>query len=217
MTSPCATWPARSSAWWWPPRWQPPWTRPPTCSNPSTPRWPTWRPACPSRPQRPPETRPAPFRWASCLQDVAEQPQADRDQGRDHEYHDERGAVEQPLRNREPGQLEHVTAGRGGEHRQPGHHRRSPASTATAASITGIPGGRNGVAASAIPAPSRATRRSARPAASRGHSSARKAAGPTTSRPNAPGLPTRPAPTAPTRVVAFHTAYSVANVAAKPA
>jgi len=32
---------------------------------------------------------------------VAEQPQADRDQGRDHEYHDERGAFEQRCRGSE--------------------------------------------------------------------------------------------------------------------
>src|SRR5690606_38136546 len=78
-------------------------------------------------------------------------------------------------------------------------------------SSTGTPGGRNGTAASAISAPPAATSRTRPLSRRRGHSSARKIAGPTVSRPNAEVSPIRSVATAPSRVVAFQKTKSEAK------
>ena len=71
--------------------------------------------------------------------------------------------------------------------------------------------------ASAIAAPAQRDRALGRgPARSRGQISARNAAGPTTSRPNDCGEPTRPAPNAPASVLRFQVRYRLPNVAMKP-
>src|SRR5262249_31379693 len=136
--------------------------------------------------------------------------------------------VEHAARDGQPGQLERVTAGGRHQHRHPDpRHAGStgagfagtgpasragaagagvasaPANAARAARITGTPGGRNGVAARAMAAPSRPTARSVRPARNWGQISARKAAGPTTSMPSDCGDPSRPAPYAPSSVLRF--------------
>src|SRR3569833_87765 len=95
--------------------------------------------------------------------------------------------------------------------------RTTPARAARAALITGTPGGSRGVAPSATSAASTATRRSAAPAASRGHSRARNAAGPTSSSPYVRGSPSHDAPSAPPIVDRFQTAKMLIAVAQNPA
>src|SRR6202035_434326 len=90
-------------------------------------------------------------------------------------------------------------------------------SAAAAARTIGSPGGQNGVAASAIRAPARATVRSVRPSRSLRHSNDRNAAGPTTPRPNVLGEPSLPAPSAPASVPAFQVRYRLPKVARNPA
>src|SRR5258708_11764692 len=100
--------------------------------------------------------------------------------------------AQQPLRDRQAGQLERIAARRGHQDRDPhaahgviaGRPASVPASAAKAARTMGAPGGRSGVAAMAMAAPPAATPRSVQPAASLGQISARNAAGPITSRPN---------------------------------
>src|SRR3984957_12658896 len=146
-----------------------------------------------------------------------------RDQGGEQRHGDQGGeplrpGMSQPLRRHgQPGQLKRVAAHRGDQDGDPGRAHRpglSPAppgapsgpsgpGAAPAASTTGSPGGKNGVAARAMAAPASATARSVRPSRSRGHSSARNAAGPTTSRPKESEEPRWPAPSAPASVAAF--------------
>src|SRR5699024_8458545 len=123
--------------------------------------------------------------------------------------------VQKPARGRHPGVYEQIATDGGRDEGDPEHHgwassgwvsadscpevvvgagagpNRASRATA-AANSSGTPGGRNGVAARAVPAPSPAMSQDrGPPTLSGGHNSPRKIAGPTASSPNASMSPFR--------------------------